>query len=125
RMTEINQALREALDILEILTDPDGNPGISSSHLFFRAVAAARVGRSALRAARDGAEYRGNFVRSTCSGIAFDLADPRPEMVDPRDIAWHLSMINRWGGNLTTPYNVAHHSVLVARAIPVPQWRIY
>ena len=40
-------------------------------------------------------EPRTPFIRSTCSGIAFDLANPTPEMVEPADIAWHLSMINR------------------------------
>lgn len=65
------------------------------------------------------------FIRSTCSGIAFDLANPTPAMIDPADIAWHLSMINRWCGNLRLPYSVAQHSVLVARAIERPDWRIY
>jgi len=120
---EINQALDEALGILETLTDPNGAPGVSSANLYFQAIAAARKGRAAL--ARLAVEPRTPFIRSTCSGIAFDLANPTPDMVEPADIAWHLSMINRWGGNLIMPYNVAHHSVLVARAIAVPQWRIY
>lgn len=122
-MAEINQALDEALGILETLTDPNGRPGLSSSNLYFQAVAAARKGRAAL--ARLAARPRTPFIRSTCSGIVFDLANPTPEMVARGDIAWHLSMDNRWGGNLQLPYNVAHHSVLVARAMPVPQWRIY
>lgn len=65
------------------------------------------------------------FIRSTCSGIAFDLANPTIDMIEPADIAWHLSMINRWCGNLQAPYSVAQHSVLVARAMVNPAWRIY
>lgn len=122
-MLRTEQALDEALGILETLTDPDGHPGVSSANLYFRAVAAARKGRAALRSL--GRDAIRPFIRSTWSGIAFDLANPTPEMVEPRDIAWHLSMDNRWGGNLRLPFNVAHHSVLVARTIARPDWRIY
>lgn len=65
------------------------------------------------------------FIRSTCSGVTFDLANPTPEMIVPADIAWQLSMVNRWCGNLRLPYSVAQHSVLVARGIERPEWRIY
>lgn len=52
----------------------------------------------------------------TAHGLCFDLAEPDPEIIDIRDIAAHLSKINRFSG-ATRPdwpgYTVAEHSVLV------------
>lgn len=51
----------------------------------------------------------------THSGVAFDLLEPKPEMVRLEDIAHALSRINRFSGHtLGEPYSVAHHSMLVA-----------
>jgi hypothetical protein len=46
------------------------------------------------------------------SGIYFDLADPRPEQIDLRDIAGALSKICRFGGHCRQFYSVAEHLVL-------------
>lgn len=52
----------------------------------------------------------------TSAGIAFDLLDPRPEMVDFEvDIAEGLSRIARFNGHVRSgPYSVAQHSVMGA-----------
>lgn len=51
----------------------------------------------------------------TYSGRAFYIVDPRPEDVDARDIAHHLSLENRYCGASPFPWSVAQHSILVAR----------
>ncbi len=43
-------------------------------------------------------------------------ADPRPSDIDIRDIAHHLSLLNRFGGATTHAYSVAQHSVHVSHA---------
>lgn len=48
----------------------------------------------------------------TASGRSLDLLKPDPRDVDIRDIAHHLSQINRYGGASCFPVNVAQHSVL-------------
>jgi hypothetical protein len=48
------------------------------------------------------------------SGIDVFLEAPTLEMINPRDIAHHLALINRFNGATETPYSVAQHSVLVA-----------
>lgn len=53
----------------------------------------------------------------TCSGRWFDLSDPKPEMVDPLDIANALSNTGRFSGHTRAFYSVAQHSVLVALAV--------
>lgn len=50
----------------------------------------------------------------TNSGIDVMLANPTPDMINIRDIAHHLALINRFNGATETPYAVAQHSVLVA-----------
>ncbi|MBF0270295.1 MAG: phosphohydrolase [Alphaproteobacteria bacterium] len=50
----------------------------------------------------------------TASGKVVDLINPDPRTVDPRDIAHHLALINRFNGATHTPYSVAQHSLLVA-----------
>lgn len=43
--------------------------------------------------------------------------DPDPALLHPVDIARSLSLQVRFGGHLEFPYNVAHHSVLVAEEV--------
>lgn len=54
----------------------------------------------------------------TYTGKAFDLLDPHPSMVDVRDIAHHLALINRFTGATAVPYSVAQHSVLCSYQAP-------
>lgn len=54
----------------------------------------------------------------TYSGIAFDLDDPRPEMVVIDDIAVALARLPRFLGHTFQPYNVAQHSLLVSNLCP-------
>lgn len=54
-----------------------------------------------------------HFIR-TNSGLDVDLHNPTPDMLSIRDIAHHLSLINRFSGATEAPYSVAQHSVLVA-----------
>lgn len=61
----------------------------------------------------------------TAAGIAFDFADPRPEMIDRRALAWQLSGEGRWANNTHFALSVAQHSLLVAQLIRDPAWRIY
>jgi hypothetical protein len=53
-------------------------------------------------------------VIATFTGKLFDLAAPDPGLVDIRDIARGLSLVNRWGGQTRQPFSVAQHSVMVA-----------
>jgi uncharacterized protein len=48
------------------------------------------------------------------SGTDVFLSAPTPDVIHIRDIAHHLSLINRFNGATDTPYSVAQHSVLVA-----------
>lgn len=50
-------------------------------------------------------------------GRRFDLAAPKPSMVHIDDVAWHLSMINRFTGAAIRPYSVAEHCLLVAEIL--------
>jgi uncharacterized protein len=54
----------------------------------------------------------------TFSGIAFDLLNPKPEMILIQDIAHSLSLINRFNGASLFPYSVAQHSLYVASLLP-------
>jgi hypothetical protein len=54
----------------------------------------------------------------TFTGKAFDLLDPKPEMVCIEDIAHHLALINRFTGATREPYSVAQHSVLCSWIVP-------
>lgn len=51
------------------------------------------------------------------SGLVFDFADPRPEMIDINDIALGLSKCCRFCGMCDGHYSVAHHSTLGAMQI--------
>ena len=50
-------------------------------------------------------------------GRRFDLASPTPSMVHIEDIAWHLSLINRFAGATARPYSVAEHCLLVTEIL--------
>lgn len=50
----------------------------------------------------------------TRSGLAFDLADPQPDMVCLQDIASALARMPRFTGHGSAHYTVAQHSVLAA-----------
>lgn len=54
----------------------------------------------------------------TRSGLRFDLANPKPDMVDPTDIAHSLSMQCRFNGHTRAFYSVAQHCYLVADLVP-------
>lgn len=59
----------------------------------------------------------GNWMQ-TFTGRAFYPLDPRPEDIDPRDIAHALAMTCRYGGHVSRFYSVAEHCVLMSRAVP-------
>lgn len=44
------------------------------------------------------------------TGKLIDPTDPRPDVVDIVDIAWHLSICNRFAGATRWPYSVNQHS---------------
>ena len=58
-----------------------------------------------------------NTLLPTANGGVFDLLNPMPDMVDPRDIAAHLSKLNRWVGGTFVPYSVAQHSIWCSRQV--------
>lgn len=57
------------------------------------------------------------FWIQTFTGRAFDLSNPRPEMVDAEDIAHSLSMLCRYTGHCAWFYSVAQHSILVSEIV--------
>lgn len=61
-------------------------------------------------------DRKGDWMQ-TFTGQAFYPLDPRPEEVDPRDIAHALSMICRYGGHTNRFYSVAEHCVLMSYAV--------
>lgn len=74
---------------------------------------------------------RGPWIQ-TYTGVAFDLLDPSPDMVELEDIAHSLSLLCRYTGHSSRFYSVAEHSLEVARlaakcspeqrAIPMARW---
>lgn len=62
-------------------------------------------------------ERRGDWIQ-TFTGRQFWPLDPRPEDVAVEDIAHALSMLCRFGGHTRFHYSVAHHSMLLSRAVP-------
>lgn len=61
-------------------------------------------------------ERRGDWMQ-TYTGKAFWPLDPRPEEIDPVDIAHALSMLCRFGGHVRRFYSVAEHCVLMSTAV--------
>lgn len=59
---------------------------------------------------------RGDWMQ-TFTGRAFYPMDPKPEDVDPLDIAHALGMTCRYGGHVTRFYSVAEHCVLMSYAV--------
>lgn len=60
---------------------------------------------------------RGSWMQ-TFTGRRFYPLDPRPEEIDPVDIAHALSLICRYGGHTTRFYSVAEHCVHLSYAVP-------
>ena len=56
---------------------------------------------------------RGDWMQ-THSGGRFYPMDPRPEDMEPRDIAHALSLLCRYGGHVDQFYSVAEHCVLMS-----------
>jgi hypothetical protein len=54
----------------------------------------------------------------TATGKHFVYADPRPEMIDIRDIARALSREARFNGHASGFYSVAQHSIMVSNIVP-------
>lgn len=59
---------------------------------------------------------RGAWMQ-TFTGRQFYPLDPRPEDIDPADIAHALSLICRYGGHVCSFYSVAEHCLLMSRAV--------
>ena len=61
----------------------------------------------------------------TYSGIAFDFASPRSDMIDLQDIGRGLNGALRFNGHLTKRWTVLQHSILVSilTAMKTPKWR--
>lgn len=59
---------------------------------------------------------RGDWMQ-TFTGRRFYPLSPRPEDVDPVDIAHALSLLCRYGGHVDRFYSVAEHCVLMSRAV--------
>jgi hypothetical protein len=67
-------------------------------------------------------ERKGNWY-ATNSGIQYWPLDPRPEEIEIKDIAHHLSLICRFGGAVDWFYSVAQHSVLCSQNVPI-EWAL-
>lgn len=66
------------------------------------------------------------FFTTLASGRDFHFSAPAPDMICLRDIAHHLSRLNRWGGNIEwASYSIAQHALLVTRHCHLPQSRPY
>ena len=59
---------------------------------------------------------RGDWMQ-TFSGARFYPLDPRPDEIDPADIAHALSLLCRYGGHVDRFYSVAEHCVLMSEAV--------
>lgn len=60
---------------------------------------------------------RGDWMQ-TYTGRRFYPLDPRPEEIEPADIAHALSLLCRYGGHVDRFYSVAEHCVLMSQAVP-------
>lgn len=56
----------------------------------------------------------------TQSGIEVNLRDPKPEMFDPSDMAYALSMLCRFTGHTARFYSVLEHSCVGSLYVPGP-----
>jgi len=54
----------------------------------------------------------------TVSGTKFYFLNPQQEQIKIKDIAWSLSLLNRFTGHTRRPYTVAEHSYNVAMLCP-------
>lgn len=54
----------------------------------------------------------------TYTGKRVDLLDPKPEQIDPRDIAHALAHLCRFTGHCTRYHSVAEHSIGVMHHVP-------
>ena len=54
----------------------------------------------------------------TSTGKCFDLFEPDPDMIDPRDISHSLAHLCRFNGQTREFYSVAQHSCIVAELVP-------
>lgn len=61
----------------------------------------------------DGNWSRGDWMQ-TFTGRRFYPLDPRPDEIDPIDIAHALSLLCRYGGHVDRFYSVAEHCVLMS-----------
>lgn len=59
---------------------------------------------------------RGDWMQ-TFTGRRFYPLDPRPDELDPEDIAHALSLLCRYGGHVERFYSVAEHCVLMSEAV--------
>ena len=66
---------------------------------------------------------RGDWMQ-TYTGARFYTLDPRPEEINPDDIAHALSLLCRYGGHVDRFYSVAEHCVLMSEAVP-PEHALY
>lgn len=57
----------------------------------------------------------GHGYMLTYTGKFFNILDPDPAEIDPKDLAHQLSMICRYNGAVSHFYSVAQHSVIVAQ----------
>jgi 5'-deoxynucleotidase YfbR-like HD superfamily hydrolase len=62
-------------------------------------------------------EYRGAWME-TYSGSKVHFRDPKPQEIQIRDIAHHLSLLCRFTGACYQFYSVADHSIRVAELVP-------
>lgn len=68
-------------------------------------------------AGRETSWTRGDWMQ-TFTGRRFYPLDPRPDEIDPEDIAHALSLLCRYGGHVDRFYSVAEHCVLMSQAVP-------
>ncbi|WP_196258595.1 hypothetical protein [Pelagibacterium limicola] len=66
-----------------------------------------------------------SHLMTTAAPVPFDLAAPRPEMLDRTALAYQLARITCLNGNVKFRYSVAQRSLIVAEAIPQLVWRVY
>lgn len=69
------------------------------------------------RSTNEGGDWvRGDWMQ-TYTGLRYFPMDPRPEDIDPRDIAHALSLLCRYGGHIDRFYSVAEHCVKLSYTV--------